>query len=120
MSTEVETAESAPETSAVAPVNRAAATRPPLWLRRRYQLTAAVTLIAIVAAVTANNFLARQYTADGAVRQYLSALHAAAAATAWSEIQVLAPTAPVAATLTDRAALQAALGAAKPDIKRFA
>jgi hypothetical protein len=120
MSTDVETAESAPETSAAPPVNPAAGTQPPLWLRRRYQLAAVVTLIAIVAAVTANNFLARQYTADGAVRQYLSGLQAGDAATSWSQIQVSAPTVPVAATLTDRAALQAALGAGKPDLKSFA
>lgn len=122
MSTEVETKESAtPETSAAATIQLAiAATRPPLWLRRRFQLTAVVTLIAIIGAVVANNFLASQYTADGAVRQYLSALQSGDAATAWSQIQVSAPNAPVAASLTDRAALQAALSAGKPDIKRFA
>jgi hypothetical protein len=122
MSTEVETKESvSPETSAAAPVSSAmAAIRPPLWLRRRYQLAAFVALIAIIAAVVANNVLGRQYTADGAVRQYLGALQAGDAATAWSEIQVSAPTVPATASLTDRASLQAALAAGKPDLKNYA
>jgi hypothetical protein len=122
MSTEVETtASSNTETSGVLPLHLVTAPAgPPLWLRRRYQLAAVAALIAIIAGVVTNNFLARQYSADGAVRQYLTALQAGDAASAWNEIQVSAPTTPVAANLSDRAALQAALGAGRPDIKSFA
>jgi hypothetical protein len=122
MSTEVET--TASSTTDTSPVlsGRPVTAQPqaPLWLRRRYQLAAVAALIAIIAAVVANNFLARQYSADGAVRQYLTALQAGDGTSAWNEIQVSAPTTPVAASLTDRTALQAALVAGKPDIKSFA
>jgi hypothetical protein len=122
MSTEVETtASSTTETSAVLPtLPKTRQAQPPLWLRRRYQLAAVAMLMAIIAAVIANSFLVRQYSADGAVRQYLTALQAGDAVTAWNQIQVTVPTAPVAANLTDRAALQAALRTGKADIKSFA
>src|SRR5712692_4830353 len=111
----------APSTAA-APVTPTppAIARPKLWQQRRYVITAAILLAAVVGAGLGNNFLARQYTPDGAVRQYLSALQSGNASDAWSVIQVSAPTQPVAATLTDQAAMQAALSAGKPDIKSFA
>src|SRR5450759_1543897 len=93
--------------------------RPPLWRRRRYQVSGAVFLVAVIAAFVANNFLAQQYTPEGAVRQYMAAVQAGDAAKAWDAIQVAAPTAPVAATVADRASLQAAFSAGKPDIKDF-
>jgi hypothetical protein len=91
----------------------------PLWRRRRYQVSGAVVLVAVIAVFVANNFLAQQYTPEGAVRQYMAALQAGDAAKAWDAIQVAAPTAPVAATVADRASLQAAFSAGKPDIKDF-
>ncbi len=111
----------APSTAAV-PVTPAlpAITRPRLSQQRRYVITAAILLAAVVGAGLGNNFLARQYTPDGAVRQYLTALQSGNASDAWGVIQVSAPTQPVAAALIDQSAMQAALSAAKPDIKRFA
>lgn len=108
--------------TAAAPVTPAlpAIARPRLSQQRRYVITAAILLAGIVGAGLGNNVLARQYTPDGAVRQYLGALQSGHASDAWSVIQVSAPTQPVAATLTDQAAMQAALSAGKPDIKSFA
>jgi len=97
-----------------------AITRPRLWQQRRSVITAAIVLAAVVGSGLGNNFLARQYTADGAVRQYLTALQSGNASDAWGVIQVSAPTQPVAAALTDQSAMQAALSAGKPDIKSFA
>lgn len=89
------------------------------WHRRRYRIGAGVLVLALLVAGIGNNLLARQYTPDGAVRQYLSALQSGDASTAWSEIQVSAPTQPARVSLIDQAALRAALVAAKPDIKSF-
>ena len=89
------------------------------WQQRRYRLAAGALLLVVIAAALANNVLGRQYTPDGAVRHYLSALQSGDAAAAWSEIQVSAPTQPAMASLIDQAALRAALAAAKPDIKSF-
>jgi hypothetical protein len=122
MSPEVETQDSADsEAPAVRSVsstlrpNRLAA-----WRRRRYQVIAGAVAIALIGVFVANNFLARQYSPTGAVSQYLSAIQSGDAAAAWSLIQVSAPTTKVDAKLTDRAALQAALGSGKPDLKSFA
>jgi hypothetical protein len=82
-------------------------------------IAAAILVAVVVGAGLGNNFLARQYTPDGAVRQFLSAVQSRNASDAWSLIQVSAPTQPVAATLTDQPAMQSALSAAKPDIKSF-
>src|SRR5712692_4391719 len=73
MSTEVETKESAtPEISPVAPASPARPPRQrPLWRQRRYQVAGTLVAVALVAAFVANNFLARQYTPEGAIRQYL-------------------------------------------------
>ena len=105
----------------VKPFSRAAA--PPagrqLWQRRGFQVSALLVVVIAGSALAANNLLARQYTPDAAVRQYLSALQSGDVTTAWAEVQVSAPTASVAAALTDRAAFQAALRAGKPDIKDF-
>jgi hypothetical protein len=89
------------------------------WHQRNYRIAAALLVLALLAVAVANNVLARQYTPDGAVRQYLSALQSGNAATAWNEIQVSAPTQPVTASLVDQVALRAALAAAKPDIRGF-
>ena len=122
MSIEIETTEVAPPNGELAPQPLAAngSRRHPIWRYRRYQLIALFAAVAFVAALIGNNLLARQYTADGAVRQYLSALQAGDSTKAWAAIQVTAPTASVTATVTDRNALQAALAVGKPDIKNFA
>jgi len=104
-----------PATHAMAPV-----VKPKLWQQRRSVITAAILLTAVVGAGLGNNFLARQYTPDGAVRQYLSSLQSGNASEAMSVIEVSAPTQPVAAALIDQAAMQSALAAGKPDIKSFA
>jgi hypothetical protein len=121
MSIEVESKESQSPNGQLspAPAPIAASERLPFWRQRRYQLGALLIAIALTAAVVGNNLLARQYTPDGAVRQYIAALQAGDATKAWDQIQVTAPTAPVAASITDRIALQAALAAGKPDIKDF-
>jgi hypothetical protein len=121
MSIEVETTEhDSPngQLKSVAP-SPPVAERVPIWRQRRYQLGTLFVAIAFVAVLVGNNLLARQYTPDGAVRQYLAALQAGDATKAWDVIQVMAPTASVAATVTDKSALQAALAAGKPDIKDF-
>jgi hypothetical protein len=107
------------------PLVRAAITgttnqKPDRWRRRSYQITAGLVALAVIAAVVANSLIARQFTADGAVRQYLGALQAGDANSAWNAIQVTAPTQPVVVSLTSQAALQAALSTSKPDIKSFA
>jgi hypothetical protein len=66
-----------------------------------------------------NNFLARQYAPDGAVRQYLAALQSGDANAAWNVIQVSPPAAAATVSLTDQAALKAALTTGKADIKSF-
>ena len=122
MSTDVETKESTTPEPTSAPhvsAESVSAVAAP-WRRRRYQLAAGLAAIALIAGFVANNFLARQYSPGGAVSQYLSAIQKGDAASAWSLFEVAAPTASVEATLVDRASLQAALGAAKPDIKSFA
>ena len=91
----------------------------PIWRQRRYQIAALSVALVFVAVLFGNNMLARQYTPDGAVREYMGALQSGDAGKAWDSIQVASPTAPVAATITDRSALQAALVAGKPDIKNF-
>ena len=122
MSTEVETKQSANHEPAATPsVGARLSTRQPaLWHRRRYQIAAGAVAVALIAAFVANNFLARQYSPAGAVTQYLGAVQKGDATAAWSLIEVSAPAAPVDATLTDRAAMNAALASAKPDIKSFA
>ena len=90
-----------------------------VWRQRRFQVAAISVAAILVVAALANSVLASQYTPEGAVRQYLSALQSGNAAAAWSQIQVAAPTQPATATLIDQAAFKAALAAAKPDIKSF-
>jgi len=92
---------------------------PELWRRRSNRVIAGLVALAIVGALIANSLIARQFTADGAVRQYLSALQSGDANSAWNAIQVSAPTQPVAASLTNQQAFQAALSSAKPDIRSF-
>jgi hypothetical protein len=82
-------------------------------------VTAAILVAAIVGASLGNNILARQYTPEGAVSQYLTALQSGSSSEAWSVIQVSAPTQPLAAALIDQAALRAAVAGVKPDIKSF-
>src|SRR5260370_38294966 len=88
----------APSPAAV-PVTPAlpAITRPRLAQQRRYVITAAILLAAIVGAGLGNNFLAGQYTPAGAFPQNLSPLQSGNASDAWSLIQVSAPTHPAAA-----------------------
>jgi hypothetical protein len=121
MSIEIETTEhNSPngQLKAAAP-SPAVVEQVPIWRQRRYQLGTLFVAIALATVLVGNNLLARQYTPDGAVRQYLAALQTGDATKAWEVIQITAPTASVAATVTDKAALQAALAAGKPDIKDF-
>jgi len=122
MSTEVETKDAADsDVPAVPSVSATARSEEPAaWRRRRYQVIAGAVAIALIAVFVANNFLDRQYSPAGAVSEYLSAIQSGDAAAAWSLIQVSAPTTKVDANLTNRAALQAALGSGKPDLKSFA
>lgn len=90
-----------------------------VWRQRRFQVAAISVAAILVVAAIANSVLASQYTPEGAVRQYLSALQSGNAAAAWSQIQVSAPTQPTTATLVDQAAFKAALAAARPYIKSF-
>ena len=76
-------------------------------------------MLILVLGFVGNNLIARQYTPEGAVRQYLTALQSSDASAAWSEIEMAAPAQPAAATLTDKAAFQAALAAGKPDLRGF-
>ena len=96
MSIEVETKEPESPNGELPPptVSTDAQQRLRLWRQRRYQLAALFVAVAIVAALVGNNLLARQYTADGAVRQYLAALQTGDVSKAWDAIQVMAPTAP--------------------------
>jgi hypothetical protein len=94
--------------------------RPEPWRRRSFQIAAAFVALAVLGAFVANNLIAQQFTADGAVRQYLIALQSGDTNKAWDAIQVSAPTAPATASLTNQAALQAALAIGKLDIRSFA
>jgi hypothetical protein len=89
------------------------------WQQRRYRAAAGALLLAVVAAAVANNVVARQYTPEGAVRQYLGALQSGDASKAWGQIQVAAPTQPAKISLIDEAALRASLATTKPDIRSF-
>lgn len=89
MSIEVETKKPESLNGQVAPATglSVASGRLPIWRRRRYQVPALLAAVAFVAALVGNNLLARQYTPDGAVRQYLSALQAGDAAKAWDAVK---------------------------------
>jgi hypothetical protein len=121
MSTDVDTKDAAESEGLTVPsVKPTGPEEPAPWRRRRYQVIAGAVAIVLIAAFVANNFLARQYSPAGAVSQYLSAIQSGDATTAWSLIQVSAPTTKVEANLIDRAALQAAFASGKPDMKSFA
>jgi hypothetical protein len=120
MSIEVKTEESVP--AAIAPLDKIAVPahaeiRP--WRRRSYQISALLLGVLVVAALAGNNVLARQYSPDGAVRQYLSALQSGDASAGWKLTRV-ARTSNAGINLTDQAAFNAALSAARPDIRSFA
>ena len=129
MSTEIQTTDTpipetttaAPRSPADVPAAVAASTidRSRPWRQRRFQIGAGFLVLVLIVALVSNSLIARQYTPDGAVRQFLSALQSGDASAAWSEIQISAPAQPAVATLTDEAALRAALAAAKPDLKSF-
>src|SRR5262245_52667639 len=76
-----------------------------IFNRRRNQVIAVVALMAVVSTVLGYNFVARQYTPDGAVRQYLGALQSGDATGAWSQLQVSPPSRSVAASLVSQYAL---------------
>jgi hypothetical protein len=105
--------ESSPALAVVPPQAQSA-----LWRRRRYQVSAALVILALIAAFVANNFLSRQYSPEGAANQYLSAIQAGQADVVWNVIQPPASD-PSMTTLTDKAALMAALAGGRPDIKSF-
>jgi hypothetical protein len=91
--------------------------KPKLWQRRRLQIGAGTLIALVIVAVLANNIIASQYTPEGALRAYLSALQSGNASAAWNQVQVSASAGNATATLTDQAALQAALATAKPDFR---
>jgi len=93
----------------------AAPATPKIWQRRWLQLTVVAIAVAIIAAAVGDNVLARQYTPEAAVRSYLGALHSGDATTAWNGIYVARPTQAAATSLTDEAALRAALDSARPN-----
>jgi hypothetical protein len=98
------------------------ATRPAksnLWQRRRLQIGAGTVIALTIVAVLANNLIASQYTPEGALRAYLSALQSGNASAAWNQVQSSASASNATTSLTDRAALQAALATAKPDFRSF-
>jgi len=92
---------------------------PKPWQTRRFQLAAGALIALLVVAVVADNLVARQYTPEGAVRDYLAALAAQNGQAAWSDVTVATPTEPTAVSLTDATAFRSALGVAKPDIQSF-
>jgi hypothetical protein len=96
-------------------------TPPPPQRRAPARVVIAITSViaVVIAGVIGYNFAARQYTADGAVRQYLSELQAGDASAAWDEVEVSAVGQPVSASLVAEGALQAALRAAKLDLASF-
>jgi hypothetical protein len=93
--------------------------KPPVWRRRAYQISAAMVVLLVVAALGANFYLAQQYQPAGAVSAYLTALHAKDADAAWNAVLVEAPRDPADASLTDLTALRRALAQGAPDIKAF-
>ena len=95
------------------------AARPPLWRRRGIQVAALVAVLILIAGAVGTNLLIRQYSPDGVARDYLSALQSGNADASWGVMQVSSPPSQTIPSLTDRAALQAALRT-KVDLKRFA
>jgi hypothetical protein len=93
--------------------------KPKLWQRRRLQIGAGTLIALVIVAVLANNFIASQYTPEGALRAYLSALQSGNASAAWNQVQISASAGNATATLTDQAAFQAALATAKSDFRSF-
>ncbi|MHB8502970.1 MAG: hypothetical protein ACYDHE_18770 [Candidatus Acidiferrales bacterium] len=93
--------------------------KPKLWQRRRLQIGAGTLIALVIVAVLANNLIASQYTAEGAVRAYLSALQSGNASAAWNQVQVSASAGNATVTVADQAALQAALATAKPDFRSY-
>lgn len=104
------------ESAAVATVTAPA---PQFWRRRRIQVIAFLAVILLIAGAVGTNFLIRQYSPDGVTRDYLSALQAGNADAAWGVMDVNAAPSVTAASLSDRAALQAALRT-KLDLNSFA
>ena len=90
-----------------------------VWQRRRYQAALLAILVLVVAAVIGNSFLTRQYSPEGAVRDYLSALQSGDQTAAWNQIQVAASPSGVTVTATDEKSFKAALSNAKPDLQSF-
>src|ERR1700674_158842 len=128
MGTKIQSANnSASEAAVEAPIEQtqevaSPATRPAtarLWQRGRLQIGAGTMIALAIIAVLANNLLASQYTPEGALRAYLSALQSGNASAAWNQVQVSASATNATATLTNQAALQAALATAKPDFRSF-
>jgi hypothetical protein len=106
------------ETDRMASSTRASAT-PKLSQRRRLQIAAGIVVALVIVGVLANNFVASQYTPEGALRAYLNALQSGNASEAWSQIQISASAGNPTATLTEQSALQAALATAKSDFRSF-
>jgi hypothetical protein len=112
---EASTADAAASVAVATPV----AARPALWRRRRIQVAALAAVVILIAAAVGTNLLIRQYSPDGAARDYLSALQSGNADAAWGVMQVSSAPNQTTASLTDQTALKAALGT-KLDLKDFA
>src|ERR1700693_531116 len=128
MRTKIQSANnSSPEAAIESPIEQthevaSAATTPAeskLWQRRRLQIGAGTLVALVIIGVLTNNFIASQYTPEGALRAYLSAVQSGNASAAWNQVQVSASASNATATLTDHAALQAALATATPDFRSF-
>src|SRR5438093_11532143 len=121
MSIEIKTESATP---AVPESNNGAVAKPAVarirpWQRRRYQFSLLLMVALVVGALIANNVIARQYTPEGAARQYLSALQSGDASTAWAYVQVSGNDGS-AINLTGHSAFDAAFATGRPDIKSFA
>lgn len=82
----------------------------------RYQVLAAVALVALVALVGGGIYLNGVYSPEGAARLYVSALASGDVAGAWSTLTVAAPGQTVSTSLIERDALAAALHSGHPAI----
>src|ERR1700716_759444 len=108
MDTKIQSAtSSAPEVSVEGPpatsdevASSATASVTPRLSRRRLQLGAGAAIGLVLTAVLANNFIASQYTPEGAVRSYLGALQSRNAAAAWDQVQISASASSSTASVT--------------------
>lgn len=82
----------------------------------RTQVLVALALVLLVAAIGANSYFSGLFSPAGAVSQYLAALGSGDASAAFAAMAVAPSTSPVDTSLTDGAALAAALKGSRPPI----